>query len=131
MVARRESALLGAKLDQQSQLADFRVIDPARASTSPVFPGHLHLELLLLIGSLVVGVLIALAADLISPTVDDSESLRALIDRPVIGSISLTISPQLRQRRRSDLLRFGAAAVSMIVVQASWIAWTVFRPYLG
>jgi polysaccharide chain length determinant protein (PEP-CTERM system associated) len=131
MVARRESALLGAKLDQQSQLADFRVIDPARASSSPVFPARLHLELIALIASLLIGVLVALAADLLAPTVDDSQVLRTLIDRPVIGSISLSVSPQMRQRKRADLLRFGAAAASVVLFQASWIAWTVLRPYLG
>jgi uncharacterized protein involved in exopolysaccharide biosynthesis len=131
MVARRESALLGAKLDQQSQLADFRVVNPAQASSSPVFPGHLHLELIAFVLSLALGVLAAMAADLVSPTVDDAESLRHLIDRPVIGSISLAVSPQVRQKQRTDLVRFGAVALAMLLVQASWIAWTAFRTTLG
>ena len=131
MVARRESALLGAKLDQGSQLAEFRVIDPARVSNSPVFPGRLHLMLAGLLASLVIGVFVAMARDLVTPTIDDTTSLHALVDRPVVGSVSLALSPQERERRRVEKLRFGAATLALVLVQTAWIAWTAFKPTLG
>ena len=130
MVARRESALLGAKLDQGSQLAEFRVIDPARVSPSPVFPGRLHLMLAGLLASLLVGVLVAMGRDLMSPTIDDASSLRALVDRPVVGSVSLVLGAQARERRRQETLRFGLATVTLILLQCGWIAWVALQPSL-
>ena len=131
MVARRESALLGAKLDQGSQLAEFRVIDPARVNPSPVFPGHLHLMIAGLFASLLVGVIVALVRDMVSPTIDDSASLLALVDRPVVGSVSLALTPRERERRRIETLRFGAATATLILVQAAWIAFITLKPTLG
>jgi polysaccharide chain length determinant protein (PEP-CTERM system associated) len=131
MVARRESALLGAKLDQQSQMAEFRVIDPARVSYSPVFPGRLHLLLLGLLGSLAIGTLVALARDLVTPTIDDAATLHALVDRPVLGSVSLALTAPMRARRRTQALRFGAATFALLLAQSGWIAWMALKPNLG
>ncbi len=131
MVARRESALLGARMDAQPQVADFRVIDPARVSNTPAFPGRLHLQLIGFVVAAALGLLAALARDLISPTIDDTSTLRALIDRPVIGSVSLAVTPQMRLQRRTHAVRFGAAAAAVVVLQMTWIAWVALKPALG
>jgi polysaccharide chain length determinant protein (PEP-CTERM system associated) len=131
MVMRRESALLGARLDESSQLAEFRVIDPARVSPSPVFPGRLHLTAIGALAAILIGLLASIAADLVSPTIDDAASLRALTGRPVLGSVSMTVSPRMLQRRRTNTIRYSAAAGVLLAVQALWITWIALKPTLG
>lgn len=87
MVARREAASLGVKLDESAQLAEFRVIEPARASRKPAFPSRLHLAVLALIACLGSGLAVAVLADLIWPTFDDAASLRRFSKRPVLGTV--------------------------------------------
>ena len=131
MVIRRESALLGARLDSSAPLADFRVIDPARGAPSPVFPGRLHLAAIGALASLAAGLAAALGAEKLRPTVDDTSTLRALTGRPVLGSIPMTITPPLRARMHRARLRFIAAGTCLVAGQAAWIAWLAVRPVLG
>lgn len=131
MVARRESAALVARLDESSHLAEFRVVDPPRVKTSPVFPSQLHLSLLAILLSAAAGVAAALAAEAVAPTVPDRETLRRLSGRPVIGSVSVHLSAdERRQQRRADR-RFAALLCAGLAVQAGWIAWASIGPIAG
>ena len=121
MVARRESASLGVKLDESSQLAEFRVIEPPRVSGWPVFPGKLHLALLALVLAPALGLAAAFIADRAKPTLDDAASLQALSGRPVLGTVSWQMTPQARQREHRHGLRFAAAAAALFVLQAAWV----------
>jgi polysaccharide chain length determinant protein (PEP-CTERM system associated) len=131
MVARRESALLGARLDQSAPLAEFRVIDPARVSSSPAFPGRLHLTIIGAVAALVLGALAAWIADHLWPTIHDAMQLRALTGRPVLGSVSRLASPRLLRKERKASARYGAAFAALIASQILWITWLAVRTPLG
>jgi polysaccharide chain length determinant protein (PEP-CTERM system associated) len=123
MVMRRESASLGMKLDESSHLADFRVIEPARVSSSPVFPGRLHLALIAVLVSIAAGFAAAVVADLLRPTFADAASLQQFSGRPVLGTVSLRMTPHEARARRAGLLRFAAALSALAALQLSWVAW--------
>jgi hypothetical protein len=123
MVARRESASLGVKLDESSQLAEFRVVEPPRVSSTPVFPSRLHLALMSLALALAAGVASALALEILRPTYDDAASLLAASGRPVIGTVSLVVTPRAQAQLRSSSVRFAAAAATLLMAQAAWVAW--------
>ncbi len=127
-MARRESASLGVKLDESKQLADFRVVEPPRVSSAPVFPGRIHLALMAALLVLVGGAAAALGLDLLKPTLNDSHSLELLSGRPVLGSISLSKTDASRLVDRRDLQRFAAAAALLLVCQTAWLAWLAVRP---
>ncbi len=129
MVARRESAALGVKLDESSQLAEFRVVEPPRVLPSPVFPSRLQLALIAVVLSLAAGLGAAIAADMIWPTYDDKESLRRHSGRPVLGSLSMLMTASALARRRTEVLRFALAFGLLLAVQVAWVAWTVMRPH--
>jgi len=131
MVARRESALLGARLDQSAPLAEFRVIDPARVSSSPAVPGRLHLTIIGAVAALVLGALAAWIADHLWPTIHDAMQLRALTGRPVLGSVSRLASPRLLRKERKASARYGAAFAALIASQILWITWLAVRTPLG
>jgi len=129
MVVRRESASLGMKLDESSHLADFRVIEPARVSSSPVFPGRLHLALIGVLVSIGAGLGAAVVADLVRPTFSEAASLRQFSGRPLLGTVSARVTPQEMQLRRSGFLQFAAALSILAALQLSWVAWVAFaRP---
>ena len=127
MVTRRESASLGVKLDESSQLAEFRLIEPPRVSFSPVFPSRLHLALIACLATFAGGVLASLAADHVRPTVLDARSLEAWSGRRVIGSVSMVISPGVLSERRSSAIRFSVAVGVLLLAQAGWLAWIASR----
>jgi polysaccharide chain length determinant protein (PEP-CTERM system associated) len=123
MVARREAATLGAKLDSGSHYAELRVIEPARASGSAVFPNHLHLALLSIAASLLAGAGAALFVDSLRPAFDEAQSLEQVCGRPVIGIVSKLVTPQGMRDRHARHLRFGAALGALLLLQAIWVVW--------
>jgi len=131
MVARRESAALGVKLDETSQLAEFRVVEPPRVSPAPVFPSRLHLAAIALALSIAVGLGAAMLVDALSPTLVEPEDLRRLTGRPVLGAMTVlpTADRHLAQRRGG--LTFAAAATAMFALQSLWMAWVACKPPLN
>jgi polysaccharide chain length determinant protein (PEP-CTERM system associated) len=123
LVARRESASLGVKLDESSQLAEFRVIEPPRVSPSAVFPAHLHLALMAALLSVATGVAVAMAMDVASPTLNDALALEKLTGRPVLGAVSLTLSQDHQLARRLRMRQFLAALGLLVLFQVAWVAW--------
>jgi len=127
LVARRESASLGVKLDESSQLADFRVVEPPRVSPTPVFPGRLHLALAAVVIALLAGVAVALGMDLLHPTFEDIRTLEQLSGRPSLGAVSLSKTREWHRLARQDLVRFSGAAALLITLQLGWLGWVVTR----
>ena len=131
MVTRRESAALGVKLDESSQLAEFRVVEPPRVAPAPVFPSRLHLAAIALALSIAAGLGAAKLVDALSTTLVEPEDLRRLTGRPVLGAMTVlpTADRQLAQRRNG--LTFAAAAAAMFALQSLWMAWVAFKPPLN
>ena len=127
MVARRESANLGLKLDESSQLAEFRVVEPPRVSERPAFPSRLHLAAMALFLSLAAGMIAAAVAESAWPTLDDKRSLQEFSQRPVLGTISILMTPDRLGQTRAGHLRFAAALGTLVLVQSTWLAWLAVR----
>lgn len=135
MVARRESAALGVKLDASAQLAEFRVVEPPRVSSAPVFPARLHLAALALAAALVLGVAATVAAEMMSPTFEETSALQLVSGRPVIGAISvLPDPPTLGAGTRhwpTRRLKFASAFGAALALQAIWLGWIALQPHLN
>ncbi len=129
LIARRESASLGVKLDESSQLADFRLVDPPRVSPNAVFPRHLHMGLVALVLSALAGIGAALMLDLLRPTVDDTKLLEQLSGRPALGTVSMSQTTEGLRLGRQDMIRFGGVAALLIVFQIGWLAWIASRSF--
>ncbi len=127
LVARRESASLGVKLDESSQLASFRVIEPPAASRQPTFPSRLHVAILAALASLIAGLAVAYVVDVLRPTIDSISGLKAMSKRPTLGSISLLDhSWEGRALRRRKLQALWISGL-LVAIQAAWLAWTQFQ----
>lgn len=122
LVGRRESAAISGDLDVASGMADFRLIDPPRASPNPVAPDRLLLMLLAMVAALGAGLFTAFAASQLRPVFYQAGELRAKLDLPLIGVISMILNDTDTRRRRADLLRFYAASGSLVVLFAAGTA---------
>lgn len=118
MVARRESASLSTDLDNTSGVADFRIIDPPRASSKPVAPNRLMLLAAGLVVAVLAGLVTAFGASQVRPVFHDLSELRQRLEMPILGVVSRQETPQDRRRARLDLLRFGAASGGLAGVYA-------------
>jgi polysaccharide chain length determinant protein (PEP-CTERM system associated) len=127
MVARREAALLGARLNESSQLAEFRIVEPPKVSSSPVFPSKTQLSLLSGLAILVLSVGAALGVGYLRPTVDSIVSLRKLSKRPVLGSVSQRAAVSALSRQRSEELKFFGVVGLLVAIQAVWVAWVIMH----
>lgn len=123
LVSRREAASLGMKLSENSQLAEFRIVEPVKVSSSPVFPSRFHLSLIAVFVAILAGIGSTILADSLHPTVHSADALRRLSGRPVLGAISLQISPRHVQIQRAELRRLTMALATLMVIQAAWVVW--------
>lgn len=89
LVARRESASLTGEMESTTGVVDFRLIDPPRASNTPVAPNRLLLLPLALLVSLAAGIAASFVASQLRPVFFDARSLRQGTGLPVLGVVSL------------------------------------------
>lgn len=125
LVARRESASIGVKLDESTRLADFRVVEPPRVDDRPVFPGRLALSLMAVCGSLLLGLLAPLAAHRLHPTFDDIRSLREFTGRPVVGTVVRSVGAASLSGGRTSVAAFALCVVTLLLFNAGWLAWSL------
>ena len=123
LVARRESASLGVKIDQTAPLAEFRIIEPPRTAPNPVFPNRVSLALLGALAAIAAGIAAALLKSRLHPVVSSTKALRELSGRPVLGSVSLLVGEPARQRQRLSLVGLLGAIASLMLMQAAWVGW--------
>lgn len=129
LVARRESASLGVKIDQSAQLADFRIVDPPRVSPKPVFPNRLLLAALTLVASIAAGMAVAFGLTQAFPAFHAPKDLRELSGRPVLGSVSMHVDAVMKLAQRRDLKAFAGAASLLVVLHFVWIALLAMRAH--
>lgn len=131
LVERRESASLSMKLDDTSQLADFRIIEPASVSPRPVFPSRLILAGAGLALAVAAGGVAAVGMTYLRPTVLDEKQLRQISGRPVLGRVSLVVDPDLSRGRAMGLLGFSGSLLSLMVLGAIGVAWIAHASRAG
>ena len=126
LVTRRESAEISGDLDAAGSMADFRLIDPPRASTNPVAPNRLLLLPAALLLSIAAGLFAAFAASQIRPVFFDGKALRDATGLPLLGSVTLIPNESMRTRERASLRRFLVATAALVIAYGAGIASLVF-----
>jgi polysaccharide chain length determinant protein (PEP-CTERM system associated) len=128
LVVRRESAKMSEGVDASSGLAEFRVIDPPRVSSHPVFPSRLTLLPLLLLAAVAMGLLVTFGLTQAFPTVHDAKSLRETAGRPVLGTISMLADAAVRNRERLATVMFAVAFGGLLLFYGAWLTWISVNP---
>jgi polysaccharide chain length determinant protein (PEP-CTERM system associated) len=130
LVARRESASLGERLDKTAHLAEFRVVEPPRPAMKAVFPSRLHLAIAVVVASLLAGVGAAMLVALVRPTVDSLAALRAISSRPLLGTVSTFATPAAAARQRAKAHAFVLCTGLLIGLQVAWVVWLSRSPLI-
>lgn len=122
LMARRETASLTGKLEDAG-VAEFRIIDPPRVTPNPVAPNRLLLLGAVVGISLGAGLAASWLASQVRPTFHDGRSLREVVQRPLLGMVSILPSHGLRVMRRRAALLFAGGVTGLL---ASYGAAFVF-----
>lgn len=116
LVARRESATMSGDLDSAAGVADFRLIDPPRASPIPVAPNRLLLMPLALLAALGAGLAVAFIASQLRAVFFDARSLRDAVGLPLLGVVTLVMDEGRVRQERSDLRKFLGASGGLVAI---------------
>lgn len=127
LVARREAASMGVKIDQSSSLADFRVVEPPRVLPTPVFPSRMHLALAAMLLALAAGIGAAYAMSMVKPTFSSEKELREFTKRPVLGGLTRIQDAAELEMGRMDRLRLAGFAGAFLVCHMGWIAFVAMH----
>lgn len=116
LVERRESAQLSQSADRSSSDIDFRIIEPPIVPAEPSSPKRMLLLAGVLMVSLAAGLAWSYLRYILQPTFINLNQLMSATGRPVLGSVSLYKSPQLKMRRRLQLSTYFLAATMLLFV---------------
>jgi len=116
LVMRRESAALTGDLESAAGVADFRLIDPPRASPKPVAPNRLLLMPLALLVAIGAGLAVAFIASQLRAVFYDARSLREAVGLPLLGVVTLVMGEEAVAKEKSDLQRFLIASGGLVGV---------------
>jgi polysaccharide chain length determinant protein (PEP-CTERM system associated) len=127
LVSRRESASMGERIDERAPLTEFRIVDPPRTAPMPVMPNRLSISVLGAIAAVAAGIGAALGLGRLKPLVKSAKNLAELSGRPVLGTVSMVLGARALRRQRLGLVALAGAAVSLVVIQTTWIAWVAMH----
>ncbi len=119
LVDRRESARLAEKSGSN---ISFRVIEPPVTPVAPVGPDRVLLLLGVLAGSLGAGAGWTFLRSLFSPTFINFRQARENLGLPVLGAVSLHLTPEHRALRRRQLVWF-LFAIGMLIASFGVALW--------
>lgn len=121
LVARREQAKVSDDA-AHTGVERFKVLEPPRASSTPVAPKRPLLIIAGLMAAIGAGLALALLPQFIAPTFGDTKTLERKIGLPVIGFVSAVKTDSQRVQERSSSRRAafsGIALVALAVVLAT------------
>jgi hypothetical protein len=116
LVQRREGAAMSEGMSAVSGVADFRLIDPPRASSKPAAPDRPVLLGLALLVALAAGLAASFAGSQLRPVFFDSHTLRDITGMPLLGVISIPVTPASRVKNHKDRIRLAAAMGALIAL---------------
>jgi hypothetical protein len=116
LVTRRESAALTGDLESAAGVADFRLIDPPRATPTPVSPNRILLLPMAMLAALGAGLVVAFAASQLRAVFFDSRALGAVSGLPLLGVVTMLANENVTKSERRDLKRFVIALGGLLAV---------------
>jgi len=121
LVERRESARLAHSAGKSAGDVTFRVIEPPIVPLKPSGPKRLLLLTGVLVAALGGGLGLSFLWYLLQPSFIDIQQVRFRTGLPVLGSVSLYLSPEHRQERHKQLASFLSAMVLLFCVYGGTI----------
>jgi polysaccharide chain length determinant protein (PEP-CTERM system associated) len=125
LLKRRETAQISQVAEDQGENVQFRIIDPARMPREADGPNRpLYFTAVLALG-LGIGIGLAFLVSQLRPVFDNRRVLTEVTGFPVLGTVSLMLSPAQQARSRTELAGFAAATVVLLMV---WTGIVMLAP---
>lgn len=122
LVGRRESAFMSGQLENTSNVAEFRVIDPPRVNPKPVAPNRVLLLPVSLVVALGAGLGMAFLMSQIRPVFFDGAGLRQWTELPLLGVVELIPNQEEIKSRARSLRRYVMALLALIFLYGGGMA---------
>ncbi len=106
LVERRESARLAQKVEENNSELIFRVVDAPVVPLLPVGPNRELYLAAIFLGAIALGLMVAVFRFLLYPTFVDFKQMQKMIDLPVLGSVRMQVSPEIRRQRKMTLTSY-------------------------
>jgi len=122
LIERRESARLAQSAGQSAGNVNFRVIEPPIVPYKPSGPNRLLFLSGVLLVALGAGLAWSFVRYMLQPTFIETNQLETVTGFPVLGVVSLYLSPAHKRKRRLQLASFLTANVALLMIFAA-VLW--------
>lgn len=123
LLDRRETAALTSEVETKTDTVDFRVIDPPRVNSKPVWPNRPFLVTVAPFGGLTLGVVLAFLLGQLRPTVLSRRQLGELTGLPLLGAVTMIQTDDMRIRARKLNYVYFAATGALFVAYLGQIVY--------
>lgn len=132
LIQKREQARISQDRDQNTSDVKFQVIDPPRVPPEPAGPNRALLLSGVFAGAVGAGFAVALLISQILSTFDNPKLLMQSMQIPVLGTVSMVLSPRAESIRRMKNWVFLGLALALLPVYAGLLYMqTAGRALLG
>jgi len=114
LLAKLETANIGEDVEESIDGVQFRIIDPPFAGLTPAGPKRHLLLAAVLVAALGLGGALTFLMNQLHPVFFTSRAVTAATGLPVLGSVSMLMSPNELQEKRKGRLRF-AATIGLLI----------------
>ena len=121
LVERREAAKLAQSADQSASDVSFRIIEPPIVPIRASGPKRLLLMTGVLLAALAAGLGWSFLQNQMQPTYINMQQVRLGTGLPVLGSVSLYLSPEHKKKRQKQLASFLSATALLLCVYGGTI----------
>ena len=116
LLTRLDSARISEQADQSTEDVKFRVIEPPAVPLTPSGPPRVTLSVLVLLGSIAAGLLVAFLLQQIRPVFSTRDALRQVTGLPVIGAVTMAIVEGFVPWYRRQATLVAGALAALIAV---------------
>lgn len=117
----REQANMSEKVDDQAEALKFKIADAPNIPLKPASPKRVVLYSGVLVASIVLGFGVSLLLYMIKPTVITTSQLGHITGLPVLGSVSLKISPAQVEKNNRMMIRFYVGLSGLVLIYFGFI----------
>ena len=128
LLAQLETANIGEDVEASMDEVQFRIIDPPFADLNPAGPKRQLFLSGVLLAAMGIGAALAFLLDQLHPVFFSSRDVTAIAGLPVLGTVSLVLSPSDKSDKRRGRLTF---AFAFILLVGSFVVASSMSAYLS